>query len=423
MLYVYKSMQGKILNEKGTAVRRSHLLFILVTGMLAGLFISRAVLSACEIAFVVVSLFHRDIKKQVRVFFSTPLLWSMSLLFFIPLLSGWWSADRERWLYIIQVKLPLLFLPLGFAGPFRFSKKQWEWLGWIFTGIIFLASVWTMIRYIPDRIRIDESYLKAKAILTPLENDHVRFSWLVSAAVLLSGWMGYTTGREKRWLRTVLWLTAAWLMVFLHIMAARTGLFSLYIMFLLTTGWLITRKGNWRYALLLPVVLILLPVTAYHTFPSFQNRVRFIQYDLGYFREAHYLQGATDALRVISIKAGWELMRQEPLTGTGFGDIASESVKWYDRHYPGMAASDKIIPGSQWVLYGAGSGIGGLLVFIFCMLVPFFTASRNRLLWWSLNATLALSLLFDIGLEVQFGVFIHAFMVLWWWKWMNKENK
>jgi len=30
-----------------------------------------------------------------------------------------------------------------------------------------------------------------------------------------------------------------------------------------------------------------------------------------------------------------------------------------------------------------------------------------------------LSLLFDIGLEVQFGVFIYSFVVLWCWKWLE----
>ena len=27
---------------------------------------------------------------------------------------------------------------------------------------------------------------------------------------------------------------------------------------------------------------------------------------------------------------------------------------------------------------------------------------------------------FDIGLEVQFGIFIYSFIVLWWWKWLKQ---
>jgi hypothetical protein len=37
----------------------------------------------------------------------------------------------------------------------------------------------------------------------------------------------------------------------------------------------------------------------------------------------------------------------------------------------------------------------------------------------------AFSFLFDIGLEAQFGVFVYAFIVLWWWKWLiiSAKNK
>ena len=36
-----------------------------------------------------------------------------------------------------------------------------------------------------------------------------------------------------------------------------------------------------------------------------------------------------------------------------------------------------------------------------------------------LNVTIAVSFLFDIALEVQFGVFLYSFIVLWWWKWLG----
>jgi len=36
---------------------------------------------------------------------------------------------------------------------------------------------------------------------------------------------------------------------------------------------------------------------------------------------------------------------------------------------------------------------------------------------------MAFSLLFDIGLEAQFGVFIYAFMLLWWWKWLSTGHR
>ena len=56
------------------------------------------------------------------------------------------------------------------------------------------------------------------------------------------------------------------------------------------------------------------------------------------------------------------------------------------------------------------------------MLIHFLIKMENKLLWWLLNGTAAFSFLFDIGLEVQFGVFIYSFIILWWWKWLNVEK-
>jgi O-antigen ligase len=73
-------------------------------------------------------------------------------------------------------------------------------------------------------------------------------------------------------------------------------------------------------------------------------------------------------------------------------------------------------------MYGAGCGWPGILLFSFVMVIPFWIKTGNRLLWWLLNATAAFSFLFDIGLEVQFGVFIYSFIVLWFYKWLKPEK-
>jgi hypothetical protein len=38
-----------------------------------------------------------------------------------------------------------------------------------------------------------------------------------------------------------------------------------------------------------------------------------------------------------------------------------------------------------------------------------------------INITAGFSLLFDIGLEVQFGVFVYSFIVLWLYQWLSRN--
>jgi len=409
---------------------RSNIIFILMIIMMTALFFSRAALSASILAFTAISFIHREYKKHLRHFFASPLLWGMSLLFFLPLISGLWSEDKKEWLEIIGVKLPLLFLPLAFAGPpdshrGYFLKKQWDWLAYIFIAVVTVASMWSMFHYVSNISAANEGYLRAKTIVTPLKNDHVRFSWLISVAALLAGWLWVEKRKQNK---TFAWIFAfifTWLVIFLHILAARTGLISFYIIMAGIACWLIAGKiipiaiGR-KYGMALLIILIALPVIAYQSLPTFHNRVNYFLYNMEYFKKTNYLPGANDAVRVISLKAGWAVMKKQPVTGVGFGDVLSETKKWYDGNFPQMLEADKIYPSGEWLIYGAGCGWPGILLFSFVMLIPFWIKTDNRLLWWLVNATASFSLLFDIGLEVQFGVFIYAFIILWWWKWLSR---
>lgn len=416
-----KLQNDPLITDPAAAGWRMPVLFALIIFMLCSLFISRAVLSVAMGAFVLVSFLHTGIGSQFRTFFFRPLLWGMSLLFFLPLLSGAWSSDQQQWLSVMRIKLPLLLLPLAFAAPMRFSNKQWAILAYVLIALITAATIWCMFQYAGDINAVNASYLKAKTMLTPLENDRVRFSWLVAVAILLAALlMKRHRNKDVYWWLMI--VVVIWLVIFLHLLAVRTGVFSLYIML---AGWIIyllARKKDRLQAMAVAAGLILLPVVAYFLFPSFNNRIKYIRHDFDYFKQANYLPGSNDAMRVISIKAGWQVMNEHPVNGVGFGDVLNETVQQYNKDYPTMLPSDKILPGSEWMMYGSGVGWPGFIVFTTVMLIPFFIKTRYRLLWWLLNATAAFSFLFDIGLEVQFGVFVWAFLILSFWKWQAEKS-
>jgi O-antigen ligase len=399
---------------------QEHIIFYSVVTMMAAIFLSRAALSVSIIIFVVVSFLHPGIKSQLKNFFSSPMLWGMSLLFLLPLLSGLWSEDKKEWLNIIRIKLPLLLLPLAFAGAFNFSKKNWHVLVAILIGLITAGTIWSMFHYTKDMAAVNEGYLRAKTIETPLGNDHVRFSWLVAVAILFAGWLWWQY-RYQKIATGVLGIILLWLIIFLHILAVRTGLLSFYIVLLATTLWIFLKKTKPVYGTVLLIAMFALPVGAYFMLPTFRNKIKYFQYDFEYVKDGHYLPGGNDASRIISFKAGWNIIKEHPATGVGFGDISNETGKWYDLNYPQMLQSDKIVPSNEWLIYGAGSGISGFLVFTFVMIVPFLIRIRNKWGWWLLNAIVAIGFLFDIGLEVQFGVFIYSFIVLLCWKWFHDE--
>ncbi len=401
--------------------RRTDILFFSLAAMLVFLFLSRVLLSAGMIFFTVVSFCHRAVPAQLKRFLQTPLLWGMSLLFFVPLLSGLWSGDKALWLDNLQVKLPLLFLPLAFAGLPVFSRRQWEALAGIYILSATAGTCYSFYHYLSDPQSVNAGYLRARSLLTPLANDHVRFSWMLSMAVLFCGWLAWQHRKEHRGIVSVCAVIALFLIFYLHVLAARTGLVSLYLILLFVSVRFILQLRV-RYSLFLLVLLVALPVIAYRVLPTFQNRVRYFKYELAYLKEAHYLPGANDAVRLLSWKAGWSVLAENPVRGVGFGDIRSATLDWYGKNVPGMLEADKIYPSGEWLLYGAGAGLPGLLVFFLATGLPFFTPVKHRLSWFLVQLTALVGFAADIGLEVQFGVFLYSFTVLCCWKWWSAEK-
>lgn len=393
--------------------------------MLSGLLFSRVLLSSGLVIFAATCLIRENVKEQLKTFFSSPFLWSMSLLFVLPLISGIWSDDVLNWSQILRIKLPLVLLPVCFAALNDFTNRDWEKISLGFLILVISGAGWSLWEYFHHIHLVHAAYLKAQTISTPLGNDHVRFSLLVSIAIITGAFVLITKRKSlSRGFVIALWVALLTFIIYLHVLAARTGLICFYLGSFIFIIWLIRHaKNKSRYAWFL-VLILFLPVASWIVFPTFRNRIAYLRYDLSFIRNNVYRNASNDGNRLVSIQAGWQLQRQHPFAGVGFGDIKTETDKWYLANYPQMSDTDKILPSSEWMLYGAGTGWPGFVLFSIVMFIPFFVqALRKNIYWWLLNTFMALSYLFDIGLEVQFGVFIHSFVLLWWYKWLSAVPK
>jgi O-antigen ligase len=424
--YIFYLARGKnnkhFMNQTVTVLNwRKEVLLYSIMIMLAGLLVSRLLLSSALISFFLVSFIHKSLLQQFKEFFSSPLFWSMTLLFFIPLVSGLWSEDLAHWSRIMRIKLPLLLLPLGFARLKEFRSGDWEKIGWAFMLLVFMGSAWSIYQYLQDIKAIHAGYLQSHSIVTPLKNDHVRFSLLAANAIFTAIFLFIKKRNDySTVLKAFLLVVIGGLVVYLHVLAVRTGLLCFYLSAFIFLGWLLWNRKHMARTIVLLLVIIVLPVVSYFALPTFKNRVRYFNYDISFAKQNIYLPGSNDGTRIISIKAGWDIQRQHPITGVGFGDVETEMNRWYDNHYPQMIQTDKILPSGEWVMYGAATGWPGFIFFTAIILIPFFLRTLNRnIFWWMINLSILLTYLFDNGLEGQFSVFVHAFILLWWYKWLN----
>ena len=377
--------------------------------MLLTLFLSRAALSVSIIFFCLITILSKDFKHQLLLFLKSPLLLSISLLFFIPLISVLWSDDYQQWLAIIQLKLPFLFLPIAFAGNWKLTKLQWKNIFTVFIIVVLVGSTWSTLNYIFNPEHYNESYLKAKLILTPLENDHVRFSWIVVVAVMLCFLFYEREGTRIK--RVLLIVLSLFLIFYLHLLAARLGLLCLYLfLFVFTIRKMVYSRNKWW--LFLMGSIILLPLIAWFSFPTLQNRIKYSLYDINEVRSGNYYPGSNDGTRILSMKAGWYIMNNKPI-GAGAGDLKAEVNKWFSNNAPAVPIKDRFYPSNEWLIYGAYAGWVGLFLFTLIMVIPFLIIPANyKFYWFAFNATAIISFIVDMGLEVQYGIFLYSFLVL-----------
>lgn len=402
---------------------RQPLLIIIICTMLTGLVFSRAVLSITSAAFMALLLSEGPFKNRILVLFKTPILIIITALFLIPFISVLWSHNKESWLQLITTKLPLFFLPLAFAQGFRLSQKQWSTVALFFLLTVFIATLYSTALYITNASFYEAAYKRAKVLATPMHGDHLRFSLLVSIAILLLFFLiQKTSSRLNKWL---LIFFTVWFFIYLHLLAARTGLICAYLIITSVAVRYIFFKKKVVLGTALFLSVIFLAMFAWAAMPTFKARLLYLRYDITQVYHGHYVPGTTDGSRVLSLRGGWQLLKEAPL-GVGLGDIKAEMSSWYDKAVPAITASDKLFPSSEWLLHGLMAGWAGLVLFSIAVIAPFFLQIHYRFWWCLLNAVLLLSITFDTGLSTQFGVFMHAFFILMWWQFSstprNTEN-
>jgi O-antigen ligase len=380
------------------------LFLFMVIVMIASLFISRAVLSISSIAIVVFSLFNTK-EKSLR-----HLLVATGLIIFPVIVSGLWSDNKVEWWRAVEVKIPLITVGLGIATA-TISRKAWRLVTLILLAFVTLGTMCSLYQLIANYNSVLANYLKAKVIPTPLDDDHIRFSWLVVLACLLSI-KSLANTRSKK-IRAVIIITVSWLVIYLHILAAKTGLICLYLSaFILIANFIVARK-RWILGGAALVTIITLPVVAVLTIPTLKKRVQYVVYDFNNYSKGNFIPGLSDGARVLSLKAGWFITKHHPLIGVGFGDMKAAVRDWHQAYQPTSFEYERFLPLNEGLFYGTGSGLFGIICFTVGVFMLLSMVWKAGIIEKTIAVVLLVPLITDDTLESQFGVVIFIFVLMW----------
>jgi O-antigen ligase len=392
---------------------RYRLAFLSLLCIIIGLFLSRAMMSIGMILIGAQLFLKPGILNTFKDFLKDKKLLYISLIFFLYMISGLYSTDMGYYMEKMNLKLPFLFMPLGFATLKEMPKKYFLHVLLVFVLMVFFVSVGSTINFILNYTAIIENYKSAKVIPILFEINHVRYSLMMVLAIFSAFYLFY----NKYFIfnikteRTLFLIMGIFIFLFLHLLSVRSGLLAFYLsLFVMIVSYIFTKK-KYKNGILLLVLLIVTPLLMYIALPTIRNKVDYMVIDISKFMKVkdknieRNVNNYSDTNRLVSIKLGIELGNQSPLIGLGLGDVQNEIFRAYEVNYPKVRQERRLIPHNQFVyVYMAVGGIG-LLLFCFFSFYPFLSkSSYSGFLFLTHNTIFISSYISEATLENQLGV-------------------
>lgn len=355
-------------------------------------------------------LFSPTLKSDLRAFRTDAGLISITLVFLVSAVSLLWSENIEYGVDRVRLKLPFLALPVVAMG-WRALPYKWFLLSLkFFLAVALLSGAGVIINYLVNPEAVNELISRGKHIAVPV--NHIRYSLLIAIAALVAIYLFDRQDFRRR--ERFIYLAAAILLAaFLHVLAVRSGLVGFYVAMVFIILRALFVKRRWLLGFGLIAVLIASPFVAYQAVESFRSRVAYMRHDLEVFFSGETPAGYSDIKRIISMQAGMELGKDNPVFGVGMGDVRDALNQVYAEKK--VEVYSGTLPHNQFIVFFAGTGIAGLLLALIGMMAPIFTQHRSRS-WPFVAMTLLLltSCLFEATLEVQLGVAVYAFFTVFW---------
>lgn len=389
--------------------------------IMGGLVVSEAMMSMGMIFLAASAVFNLNFPGNMRHFFQHRALIALTLIFVVYFVSGLWSENTSWWLDRVRMKLPFLLMPAAIVSIPKLDREVYLKLLYAFFIWILLASLHSTALYLSDYHAINNLYEKGQVLPTPVQ--HIRFSLMVAFCVSIGAYLL----RERfvwkyRWERRLIQIGTIFLIVYLHILAVRSGLLALYAMMLYYAALLVWERKQYLLAGALAATMAVAGWLAYQYVPSFQNRINYSLYTFRMFEKQEQISELSDARRIGSLYAAADMLKRHPLSGVGAGDVRDATDAYLQQHYPSLAGL-QLMPHNQFLHAGASAGIPGMLVFTLALLWPLLyrRAWRDPLLA-AFYVLILSSCMVEHTLETQLGTAFFILFALMALRYLDEPN-
>ncbi len=343
---------------------------------------------------------------RIKLFFKSPAILSISLILLVYVLSGINSENTSMWFGRVNTNLIFFVIPFGMflLGPYdeRFIDKV---LG-AFVSVNFIISAYLLIAYFFHFQEVNTSYLKGQTIHTPI--IHVRYSYFVALSIVFSVYLFFKN--RGGYTKYFYGIVALFLLVFIHVMAVRTGILSLYLSAILLAFYYAIVDKRYKLAISTTGLIVAFMVLSYLFLPSVKNKINYVKWDIETTLNGTAKYHTSDRIRITSIINGFKVLKDSPLLGSGIGDIEDEMNKKYELNYRDLPKDMRFQPVNQFVFTLSSMGILGFVLYYGLLLFPLVYLKERHSLLVPVYILTLLTFLGETTIELMIGK--TAFLVI-----------
>jgi O-antigen ligase len=330
-----------------------------------GLAFSRSAMTAGMFVFLAVGLSAMGRAQFWRNLGQNPLLWLPLTWYGWHVISIAYTTNLEQWYYLLRIKLPYVFMPLGFAAIGVFSARQTTALLWVFVACITIVSGVTLAQYLADVDAGNARLLMSKEIRIAFGIVHVTYGLMqvLAAYACYALWRTHAARNQIAWARLAAILGVC-LVACTMLFASRTGWLALLATaFLLWLRALVALPAQRLKTAAAGLVAVLLLAGA-TLLPSVQNKLQNSVEDVRYFMEGRRLDDWSIGKRLAAAQTAWHVGLQHPVFGVGLADLWDEMQRQY-AHEPFRFdnPAERAASHNQFLEVFAGFGLIGLALF------------------------------------------------------------
>jgi len=203
-------------------------------------------------------------------------------------------------------------------------------------------------------------------------------------------------------------LLLCWFFVFIFLLSSKMGLICIVLIAGLTSAELIFRQKRTFFGLGVIILFLMLVRAGLHVFSGTSDRVEQSTETLSGKAAPETSKSTND--RIAIWKISLEIIKSNPLTGVGTGDVKDVLVAKYRENNIGEALELKLNAHNQYLQTFMTLGLPGIIMLLLMLILPMTAAFRSRdFLYFVFLLLFSLNILVESMFETQAGVVWYAF--------------